>query len=272
MTEVLITGATGLVGSRLLKRFLAAGIECRALVRPGRQIPEGATLVEGDILQPETLQAAVTGVSAIVHLAASFRNGDEAETWQVNLDGTRNLIAATQAHAPQARLLMASTGNVYDPDGARPALEDDETHPTHAYPASKVKAEQQLRASGLTWAILRLPFVYGNGDGHIEAIAPLFARMNRHPAQRMSVAHHEDIAAAFQLALTGAMDGLTVNIADDAPTTVYQLLQLIGETYPPSAEPVSNPWSGIMDTSLARSLGFRPTIPTARQAADEDKL
>ena len=272
MTKILITGATGLVGSRLAERFVASGIPCRGLVRPGKQLPGGVELVQGDILQPETLEAAVTGASAIVHLAASFRNGNETETWQVNLDGTKNLIAAAQTYAPEARFIMASTGNVYDPDGARPALEDDETHPTHPYPASKVKAEQELRSSGLTWAILRLPFVYGDGDGHIESIAPLFAKMNRHPAQRMSAAHHEDIAAAFKLALTGRMDGLTVNIADDAPTSVLELLQLIGETYPPSAEPITNPWQGVMDTTLARTLGFQPTIRTARQAADENKL
>ncbi len=67
------TGGTGLVGPRLLKRFVEAGIECRALVRPGKKIPAGVTAVEGDILRADSLAAAVEGVSAIVHLAALFR-------------------------------------------------------------------------------------------------------------------------------------------------------------------------------------------------------
>ncbi len=70
---ILVTGGTGLVGPRLLRRFVAAGVDCRALVRPGKEVPAGVTVLEGDILSPDTLPAAVEGVSAVVHLAALFR-------------------------------------------------------------------------------------------------------------------------------------------------------------------------------------------------------
>ena len=69
---ILITGGTGLIGSRLLKRFAAAGIECRALVRAGKDVPEGVERVAGDILRPDTLAAAVAGVTTVIHLAAFF--------------------------------------------------------------------------------------------------------------------------------------------------------------------------------------------------------
>jgi UDP-glucose 4-epimerase len=67
---ILVTGGTGLVGSRLLRRFVDAGVDCRALVRPGKEVPAGATPVEGDLLDTDSLKQAVEGVSAIVHLAA----------------------------------------------------------------------------------------------------------------------------------------------------------------------------------------------------------
>ena len=70
---VLITGATGLVGARLLPRLVEAEIPFRALVRDGKMLPGGVEYVEGDILDPASLVAATTGVSAIIHLAAVLR-------------------------------------------------------------------------------------------------------------------------------------------------------------------------------------------------------
>jgi uncharacterized protein YbjT (DUF2867 family) len=61
---ILVTGGTGLVGSRLLKRFVEAGIDCRGLVRPDKKLPVGVTAVEGDILSPDSLATAVVGMSS----------------------------------------------------------------------------------------------------------------------------------------------------------------------------------------------------------------
>src|SRR5690349_9391865 len=125
MSTVLITGASGLVGSRLLPRLIADGHDCRALVRGDRPLAAGATAVHGDLNDPTGLGPAVKGVDAVVHLAALFRTDDEAAIWKANLDGTRNLLDAVTAHAPHARLVMASTGNVYNQDAERPARESD---------------------------------------------------------------------------------------------------------------------------------------------------
>jgi nucleoside-diphosphate-sugar epimerase len=272
MTAVLLTGATGLVGSRLLPRLAEAGFDCRALVRRDVALPAGAIGVRGDLGDPGSLREAVEGVEAVVHLAALFRTGDEDAIWRANRDGTHHLIDAVKTYAPQARFVMASTGNVYDADALRPGREDDTATPTAAYPASKLAAEALLRDSGLTWAILRLPFVYGDGDGHIESIPALAPRFGLHPAHTYSVAHHRDIAIAIRLALTGAMDGRIVNITDDAPVTVYELAQYAGNPLQGSADPLRNPWSGRMDGSLARELGFEPTVPTIHAAAREGIL
>ena len=269
---ILVTGGTGLVGPRLLKRLTAAGIESRALVRPGKDLPDGVERAEGDILSPDSLPAAVKGVTAVIHLAAVFRTRDEDQIWEVNREGTRNLIAAVREHAPQARFLLASTSNVYDGDSPQPGREDDTVTPTLAYPASKIEAENLLRASQLTWAILRLPFIYGDQDGHLEALPGQAAGMGWHPAQKLSVVHHADIATAFTLALTGAFDGRTVNIADESPLSIYEMAQIVGYSYGSSAEPLTQPWKGQMDVSLARSLGFAPTISTIYEAARKGLL
>jgi UDP-glucose 4-epimerase len=203
------------VGSRLLRRFVDAGVDCRALVRPGKEVPAGATPLEGNLHDADSLKQAVEGVSAIVHLAAVFRTQNEDDIWRANLHGTKNLIAA----------------------------------------------ENELRKSGLNWSILRLGFVYGDGDGHLASVPPIVARFKWHPAKTFSLVHQRDVAGAVELALTGAMDGRIVNICDDAPTTLYEMASLVGSSIEPSAEPLTDPWMGRIDGSRLRtSLRFRLCI------------
>jgi len=269
---ILVTGGTGLVGARLLPRLVQAGMDCRALMRSGQMAPAGVATAPGDLLDPASLAQAVDGVSAIIHLAAVFRTPDTDLIWRINLEGTRNLISATRAHAPAARFIMASTTNVYDIDNPRPGREDDAADPQQAYPASKLAAESELRESGLNWSIQRFGFVYGDKDGHLESLPRLVTNAKWHPAQRMSMIHHRDIATAMELALTGAMDAQIVNIVDDAPTSIYELAELVGETMEPSSAPLANPWRLHADGSLARNLGFNPVVRTIHQAVQENLL
>jgi len=270
--RTLVTGGTGLVGSRLLRHLVNVGLECRALVRSGKEVPAGVDRVKGDLFDAASLKNAVEGISAVIHLAAVFRTHDEKEIWRANLEGTRDLIAAVKQYAPQARFIMASTCLVYDEDASHPGQESDELHPKHAYPASKVAAEKELRESGLNWSVLRLPFVYGDGDEHLAAVPAIVSRMKWHPAQSFSLAHQRDIARAFELALTGSMDGRIVNIADDAPSTLYEMARAVGVTIESSAQPLNNPWWGRADATLSRSLGFRPAVATLNQAIAEGIL
>jgi nucleoside-diphosphate-sugar epimerase len=269
---ILVTGATGLVGERLLPRLIEMGEDCRVLVRRGKHGPAGATSVEGDLFDPVSLAEAVTGVSVIVHLAAVFRTQDNDLIWKSNLEGTRSLIAAVRTHVPQARFIMASTSNVYNKNSPQPGRESDSVDPEHAYPASKVAAEALLRDSGLNWAIIRFPFVYGDGDGHLEMLPKHMSAFGFHPANRMSTIHHRDIATAMKLGLAGVFDGRIVNIADEAPTTIYELVRIVGEKMEPSAEPMQNPWHLHVDASLARRLGFQPSVRTVYQALQEGIL
>ncbi|MGY0744459.1 NAD-dependent epimerase/dehydratase family protein [Azospirillum argentinense] len=264
---VLITGATGLVGERLVPRLIDAGFACRALLRAGKPCPGGATAATGDLLDPSTLSEAVQGVSAVVHLAAVFRSQDTDLIWKSNRDGTRNLIAAVKANAPDARVIMASTSHVYNMDNPHPGREDDAVDPKHPYPASKVAAEKDLRDSGLTWSIIRFPFVYGDGDGHLESLPNHVGSW--HPAQRMSTIHHRDIATAVKLALDGVFDRRVVNVADDAPLSIFELARVLDTGMAANSEPLANPWYLHVDGSLARALGFRPTVRSVYQAHQE---
>ena len=166
---VLVTGATGLVGTRLLPRLVASGIDCRALVRGDKPVPQRVTAVKGDILDPVSLSVALDGVEAIVHLAAVLRTENPEDIWKANVEGTRNLIEAAKKSAPDALFIMASTGLVYNHDAQRPSREDDDVAPTRDYPASKVASEKLVRESGLNWSILRFGFVYGDDDGAYRA-------------------------------------------------------------------------------------------------------
>ncbi len=266
--KVLLTGATGLVGERLAPRLVAAGLDCHALTRPGRKAPPGLTAVEGDLFDPPSLARAVEGMEGIVHLAAVFRTQDADLIWKSNLDGTRNLISAAQARAEGARVILASTSNVYDRKGPHPAREADHVEPEPAYPASKVAAEKALQQSGLNWSVVRFPFVYGDADGHLEMLPDHVEPFGFHPAHRMSTIHHRDIATAMEMALAGAFDRRIVNIADDAPLSIYELVRLTGGTMEGSAEPTPDPWFLHVDASLSRSLGFQPQVRTVYQAAE----
>jgi len=117
------------------------------------------------------------------------------------------------------------------------------------------------------WSILRFPFVYGDGDGHLQSLPKHVSTW--HPAQRMSTIHHRDIAQAITLALKGDFDRRIVNLADEAPSSIYELAGMVGKRLDSSCEPLSNPWYLHVDTSLAYSLGFHPSIRTVYQAWQE---
>lgn len=269
---VLVTGGTGLVGTRLLPRLAGAGIECRALTRAGKTVPSGVTAVEGDIRDPVSLVEAIKGVKAVIHLAAILRTAETRQIWSVNVEGTRNLIAVAREHAPDARFIMASTGLVYSENSSRPSLESDPVAPDRDYPASKIAAEKLLQDSGLNWSILRFGFVYGDADGHVAQIPHIAQLLKLHPANRLSMIHHRDVATLAKMGLNGTLDGRIVNAVDDAPMTIYELSAIAGKPLHPVDMPLTHPWSGVLDGSLALSLGFKPEVATTWQAARENLL
>jgi nucleoside-diphosphate-sugar epimerase len=281
--NVLVTGATGKVGSRLVPSLLGAGHSVRILVRRTddetlRKLEaKGAETFIGDIMQPESLQGALDGVDAIVHLAAFFRSlrSEDAEKIKsINETGTKNIAEAASQINTGIRFVFSSTSTVYSNE-AGPALESDPVSPAAAYPSSKVASEKLLlgmhAAKQLDVRILRFVFVYGAGDPHLPDSISLFERWNRHPAYRLHMVHHLDIAQAVKLAMgVSAMGGEIYNVADDSPITLQEIVQLTGQTakLADPATPLTNAWSGLVSAQKIRSLGFRPLVPSYYAASD----
>src|SRR5262245_47611335 len=120
----LVTGASGFVGGRVVKRLLRQGISVRAIVRETAELPpdERIEIVRGDFVDPETARRAVEGAQAVIHCAATA--GPELEpVRRVNVDGTRALADAALEQRVQ-RFVQISTISVYDREG-RPAIDED---------------------------------------------------------------------------------------------------------------------------------------------------
>jgi len=169
--KVLVTGATGKVGSRLVGRLLENGERVRVLVRDEERaramLGDDVERVRGDLLALDSLGRAVEGMDAVVHCAAFFRGATSEQAHATNDMGTRHLAEASKK-ASVGRFVFTSTGLVYGPKGDALANEDDACDPPDAYPLSKLAAERMLLSmEGLDVRILRLPFVYGAGDPHI---------------------------------------------------------------------------------------------------------
>jgi len=164
--NVLVTGAFGNIGSHSVDALLKLGHRVRALAfgTPDSKLTRAwgnrVEVVRGDVTRPETLPPVVRGVDRVVHLAyvippACLEKPEQAR--RVNVDGTANLLEALKAHAPAARVLFASSLDVFGHTAAQPPPRrvTDPVAATDAYTEHKLACEALVRESGLTWAIFR---------------------------------------------------------------------------------------------------------------------
>ena len=166
MKVVLVTGASGFIGSALVPSLAAAGFRPRLLVRraPADAAP-GVEAVIGDVSDPRDLTTAAGGADAIVHLAAATSSGrlDPATAYRVNVGAASALVQASRASG--ARVIAISTQHVYLP---RPGL----------YGRTKRMADRILLDSGIPVTVLRPSLVYGAGTrGVFVKLAGLVRRL-----------------------------------------------------------------------------------------------
>lgn len=280
MSTILVTGATGQVGRRLVPRLLARrarGERIRVLVRTPEAAERfaalGAEAVLGDLSEAADRAQAVAGAEVVINSAAAFRGVGEEEMDAVNRDAAAAL-GRDCADAGVRRLIQLSTNLVYGPGRGRPAREGDDMRAAGGYPGSKRAAEEQLarisRESGLGLVVLRLSFVYGDGDPHLDDFLVRTLTMPAH--RRLSVVHHADVAQAVLRAVRApGIDGRVYNVADESPITAWEAHALCGSEMDLSTvsatAAVADPWFGVTDTALIRSeLGFRSYYPTAWSA------
>jgi len=269
--KILVTGATGKVGSRLARRLAQRGDQVRALVRDRERAAflgeAGVELAQGDLLDGASLAAAIRDVQAVVHCAAFFRGATPEQAHAVNDLGTQNLARAARAAHVQ-RFIFTSTGLVYGSNDGRLAGEDDPCAPTAAYPVSKLAAERFLLAvEGLDLRVLRLPFVYGDGDPHIaEAVS--FMR-DFSPAQRLSLGHHADVAQAVARLLDAPSPAHRIyNVVDDEAPDLATLFASVGAPPPDGSNAEKGrAFDALLDGRRMREdLGFRPLFPRLADA------
>lgn len=172
---LLITGATGLVGSHVAEQARTRGHRTRALVRDPARCGElsqwGVELVTGDMLNRESLIEATRGASIIVHCAAKVGDWGATDDYRaVNVRGLRDLLDAAQASGTLKRFVHISSLGVY---AAQDHHGTDEFTPVNTagidgYTLSKVEAEnlvrERIRDAKLPAVILRPGFIYGPRD------------------------------------------------------------------------------------------------------------
>ncbi|WP_190232871.1 NAD-dependent epimerase/dehydratase family protein [Streptomyces avicenniae] len=220
LRRVVVTGATGLLGSAVVARLLADGTEAVALVRDAdkarRLLPgdERLTVAVGDVTDPASYRKALTGADAVIHTAAYFREyyqpgADLPRLFRTNVDAVTDLLrAAVDASVPV--VVQTSSINTLA-SGTEEAPADESAPPPpgwerNAYRASKVRAERAITAFVGKEKDLRVPLVlpgwmWGPGDAGPTSAGRLFLSVAKGalravPRAGNHVVDARDVAAA----------------------------------------------------------------------------
>ncbi len=177
---ILVTGATGFIGSHLVDRLAGDGRAVRCLVRRTSAVAKlpsrGVEFAYGDLTTGDGVSQALHGVDIAIHLAGVTKARVSSDYYTGNVQGTANLLRA----APELRRLvhvssLAAAGPSFD---GKPLTEDDEPRPVSHYGRSKLAAEELVRKSMLSKrsVIVRPPVVYGPRDADVFQIIRGVAR------------------------------------------------------------------------------------------------
>lgn len=225
---VLVTGATGFIGSRLAQRLLDRGAE---VIVPRRDEParsyfriagleERCTLVAADLLDFDGLLRIVNehGVKAVFHLAAQTivgtANRSPLSTFESNIRGTYNVLEACRTAGvvgdPVERVVVASSDKAYGTHEQLPYREDFPLQPEYPYDVSKAATDMIARSYALTYglptAVTRFANIYGGGDFNLSRIVPDTARalvkgerpvIRSDGSPQRDYMHVEDAASAY---------------------------------------------------------------------------
>ena len=184
----------------LCAELLQRGFKVRALVRSpdkaGQLAGLGVELVQGDLHDTAALQQLVAGSAAVIHAAGAVRGRSQADFDHINVSGCANVLAAIEAHAASARLLLVSSLAAREPQ-------------LSWYSASKRAGEDLVSGhQDLDWIVIRPPAVYGPGD---REMLPVFQWMARgialvpgSPTARTSLVHVTDLVTAILACLQSA--------------------------------------------------------------------
>jgi len=248
---VLVTGATGTVGRRLVAELRSRGRRVRALIHRS-DATEADEWVRGDLADAESLAAAVSGTEAVIHLAAVTHARSEHTYRTVNVDGTARLVeAATQEGV--GRFIYVSTRAI-DASGG-------------AYSRSKADAERRVRQFAGSWVIVRLPEVYGAGgregvDRVIELVrAGRFVPVVGSGRDELCPVHIDDAVAALAAALDSEAAARKTYTLAGSSVTSAELVRLCSATLGTPARTLHVPAVAVAALSVLSRLLPLPLYP-----------
>lgn len=237
--RVLVTGASGFLGSHVAEQLAQQGHSVVALVRRSSDTRflsslRGVELAYGAVEDAESVRRAVVGppgVDAIVHSAGLVKARDEAEFFRVNVDGTRNLLDAAKAAPAGAirRFVFVSSLAAIGPslDG-RPIAADARPAPVTRYGRSKLEAERLVLAEkgALPVVVVRPPMIYGPRDqesfAFFQSVARRFLPMLGDGRNTLSVIYASDAAAACIRAIESDVPSGRAYFIDDGSVYVWR--------------------------------------------------
>jgi uncharacterized protein YbjT (DUF2867 family) len=193
---LLLTGATGLVGSTLLGRLLAEGADVRCLVRDPRRLGAQRVRVQialGDLTDPPSFRNALRGVHTVVHLAASIRDQPHGSIEELNGIATWRMVEAAERQGVERFVFFSALGA--------------STHHRTRFLRAKALAEQAVREAGVRSIVFAPSIVYAPGDPWLTllehmALLPVMPVSGRGRAAFQPI-WADDVAACVVAALRG---------------------------------------------------------------------
>ncbi len=175
---ILVTGATGFVGSHLLEKLRSRGEAVRCLVRPAtdpRRLPAGVETAAGDLATGQGIDSAIAGVDTVIHVAGVTKALAPADYVAGNVRATETLVRSLVGRG--IRLVYVSSLAAIGPslDG-RPVDECSAPHPVSSYGKSKLEGEQIARSLLPDSVVVRPPVVYGPRDTGVFQILKAVAQ------------------------------------------------------------------------------------------------
>jgi dihydroflavonol-4-reductase len=212
--KLLVTGATGFLGSTLVPMLREAGHDVRALVRSGSEVPQAET-VKGDVRDPDSVQRALASVEGLFHLAGlvSRDPADARKMYELHVEGTRNVLTAA-ARAGLKRIVLASSSGTIGVSRVRRIATEEDDYPIETvgkwpYYLSKIYEEKiaiEFARRGLPIVILNPSLLLGPGDARMSSTQDIFrflmGRIPVMPRGGISFVDVRDAARAFVAALT----------------------------------------------------------------------
>ncbi len=197
---ILLTGATGTVGSALLRRLTAHGRPVRALVREPRRLGDQRVRVQialGDLADPPSFRNALRGVDTVVHMAASIRDQPRASIEELNALATLRLVRAAERAGAERFLFFSAMSASH--------------HSRTRFFRAKALAQEAVEASPIETTIFAPSIIYTPGDPWLT----LLDRLSRLPAVVVSGSGRatfepiwaEDVADAVMSALSNGDSG-----------------------------------------------------------------